>query len=323
MLPEIHKISFVIPCYGSEHTLESVVEEIRTTMGQRPALSFEILLVSDHSPDGVYAVIRRMASADSRIHGYCLARNFGQHAALLAGLSHTTGDVAVCLDDDGQTPANESLKLVDALSETVDVAYASYKWAHKQHSRFRNFGSVVNGWMLRALLGKPAELEITSFFAVKRYVVEEICRYQNSYPYVMGLVLRTTHNIVNVPVMHRSRASGQSGYTFKKLLALWLNGFTAFSVLPLRMATWLGVGCAGAGFLYIIYLIIRKLVDASVPLGYSSLMAMLLFIGGILMLMLGMLGEYIGRMYICLNKNPQYVISDETDKHLSTQRRDG
>jgi undecaprenyl-phosphate 4-deoxy-4-formamido-L-arabinose transferase len=244
------------------------------------------------------------------IIGIDFAKNFGQHAALMAGLRKSDGDIVVCLDDDGQTPADEVGKLLEEIENGRDVVYASYGH-HKQHNAFRNFGTWMNDIMTRVMLGKPRNLHITSYFAVKRFVVESMIEYENSYPYVIGLVLRATKNISNVPVNHRSREVGTSGYTLKKLFGLWFNGFTAFSILPLRIATVTGVIFAIAGFIYGIYTVIKKFVNPAVPMGFSSLMAAVVFIGGIVMIMLGFIGEYIGRIYISINNSPQYVIRQE------------
>jgi len=306
-------ISCVIPCYRSENTINSVVDEIRSTFLNRPEYQYEIILVDDCSPDGVYGVIEALAEEDQNIHGISLAKNFGQHNALMAGLRKSTGDIIVCLDDDGQTPADEIFNLVNILDESTDVVYASYLHSQKKHSFFRNLGSRANEWMLRLLFSKPHSLEITSFFAAKRYVINEVCQYENPFPYAIGLVLRSTNKIKNIDVVHRARNSGQSGYTFRKLVGLWLNGFTAFSVVPLRIATAMGFVFSILGFAYAIYIIIRKLLVPAVPVGYSSMMAALMVIGGMLMLMLGMLGEYVGRIYMSINRNPQYVIRKKTD----------
>ena len=168
----------------------------------------------------------------------------------------------------------------------------------------------MNELMTRVMLGKPKELYISSYFAVKRFVVEDMLRYEHSYAYVIGLVLRATKNIANVEVKHRSRAEGTSGYTLKKLLGLWFNGFTAFSIKPLRIATVIGVFCASGGFLYGIYTIVKRLLLPDVQAGFSALMSMLVFMGGMIMLMLGLIGEYIGRIYISMNNSPQYVIRE-------------
>ena len=301
-------VSFVIPCYRSAQTIGAVVEEIDTTMKSLSAYQYEIVLVNDSSPDNTYDVIRKLCAQREDICGIDLARNFGQHAALMAGFGHAHGDVVVCLDDDGQTPADEVGKLLDKIEEGYDVVYAKY--IQKQHSGFRNFGSKLNELMTRVMLGKPRELYLSSYFAAKKFVVEEMLQYTNPYPYVIGLVLRTTKNIANVEVTHREREVGTSGYTFGKLLGLWFNGFTAFSIKPLRIATAIGCLTACGGFLYGIYTIIKKFVNPNVPIGFSAMMAALVFLGGMVMLMLGLIGEYIGRIYISLNNSPQYVIRE-------------
>ncbi len=304
------KVSFVIPCYRSAGTIGKVVAEIQDTMISLPEYVYDIFLVNDCSPDDTYEVIRALCARYDNIRGISLAKNFGQHAALMAGLRKSDGDIVVCLDDDGQTPANEVGKLLEGIERGSDVVYASYD--NKRHSAFRNFGTWMNDIMTRAMLGKPRELHLTSYFAARRFVVDSMLQYENSYPYIIGLVLRATRNITNVPVNHRSREVGTSGYTMKKLLGLWFNGFTAFSIFPLRVATVTGVIFASAGFIYGIYTIVKKFVNPQVPLGFSSLMAAVVFIGGMLMIMLGLIGEYIGRIYISINNSPQYVIREET-----------
>ena len=264
-MDRIKKVSFVIPCYRSEHTLPHVVTEIREKMQELTQYTYDIFLVNDASPDNTMETIQDLCEKYDNIKGIGFARNFGQHAALMAGLRHSD----------------------------------------------RNLGSKVNELMTRMMLNKPANLYISSYFAVKRFVVEDMIRYENSYPYVIGLVLRATKNITNVPVCHREREEGNSGYTLKKLLGLWFNGFTAFSVKPLRIATSLGVGFAGLGFLYGIYTIIKRLVNPNVPMGFSALMAALVFFGGMIMIMLGLIGEYVGRIYISMNNSPQYVIREK------------
>lgn len=302
-------VSFVIPCYRSEKTVSHVVREIKEKMEQLQQYRYDIFLVNDCSPDNTLEVIRGLCREDENIRGIDFARNFGQHAALMAGLREADGDYVVCLDDDGQTPADEADKLLECLEQGHDAVYARYD--HKQHSAFRNLGSRVNELMTRVMLGKPADLFLSSYFAVKRFVVDDMVRYRNSYPYVIGLVLRATKNIVNVDVHHREREEGTSGYNLKKLIGLWFNGFTAFSVKPLRVATGLGGISAAAGFLYGLYTIIKRFLNPHVPVGFSSLMAAIVFFGGMIMLMLGLIGEYIGRIYISLNNSPQYVVREK------------
>ena len=298
-------ISFVIPCYKSALTIRQVVDEIKGTMENE---EFEIVLINDESPDNTFDVIRELCVENVNVIGINLNENFGQHAALMAGFHHVNGDIVVCLDDDGQTPANEAGKLITAILQGHDAVYARYE--KKRHSRFRNFGSYINELMARILLEKPKDLYISSYFAVKRFIVDEMIKYENPYPYVIGLLLRSTKDIVNVDVCHREREVGKSGYTFGKLIMLWLNGFTAFSVKPLRIATATGFVVAIAGFVYGIVTIIRKLLGLNYILGFSGLMSVLLFLGGLNLIMLGLIGEYIGRIYISLNKSPQFIIRE-------------
>lgn len=302
-------ISFVIPCYRSEQTIIKVVEEIQDAMNTRlQQYQYEVILVNDCSPDQTFEIIRTLCAQHNHVKGINLSRNFGQHAALMAGLRYSKGDIVICLDDDGQTPADEAWKLVEKIEEGSDVVYAKYE--HKQHSLARNLGSRLNDLMARTMLGKPKELYLSSYFAAKKFVVDEMIRYENSYPYVIGLVLRATKKIENVSVRHREREVGNSGYTLGKLFGLWCNGFTAFSIKPLRIATVIGAISASAGFIYAVYTIIKRLMNPLVPAGFSALMSATLFIGGMLMLMLGLIGEYIGRIYISINNAPQYVIRE-------------
>ena len=301
-------VSFVIPCYRSAETIEGVVEEIVTTVEGLQGYTYEIVLVNDYSPDNTFEVIKKLCKQNENIVGINLARNSGQHAAVMAGLRHSKGEIAICLDDDGQTPADEAGKLLAKIEEGYDVVFAKYE--HKQHAFYRNIGTKLNELMTRYMLGKPKELYTSSYCAMRRFVIDEIARYENAYPYLVGLLLRSTQNIANVSVNHRRREVGNSGYTFAKLLGLWFNGFTAFSVKPLRIATVIGGACAVLGFAYGIYTIVKKFINPLVPLGFSSLMAAVMFIGGMLMLMLGLIGEYIGRMYISMNNAPQYVIRE-------------
>lgn len=315
-------ISYVIPCYRSEKTLGNVISEIEESMNKISGYDYEIICINDGSPDNTWQTIKELSTVHKKLIGINFAKNFGQHAALMAGLRRSKGDIVICLDDDGQTPANEAYKLIDAIEAGADAVYARYE--HKKHSIFRNFGSAMNEWMAHVMIGKPKELYVSSYFAARRFVVDEMCRYKGSYPYVIGLVLRTTRNIVNVDVNHRAREVGSSGYTFSKLIKLWMNGFTAFSILPLRVATMAGSIFACLGFIYGIFTIIKKIVLGDqldvLPLGFSALMSVMVFMGGMLMLMVGLAGEYIGRSYISLNDDPQYVVRDVIGEETKVEK---
>lgn len=303
------KLSFIIPCYGSEKTVGLVIEEINKVVSQNPRYDYEVVAVNDHSPDNVWQVLKNIAQNNPKVKLINLAKNMNRPGALMAGMSKTTGDYIILMDDDGQCPMESLWKLIEPLENGHDVSIAKYP-TYKQ-SKFKSFGTIVNRKMTEIVMEKPKDLSFTNFSALKRYIVEEITKYKNPYPYLTGLLLRTTSDIVNVEMEERERITGSTNFTFKKMLNLWINGFTAFSIKPLRISTIVGIITAALGFIYGIYIIIHKLVvHTTVLQGYSSLMAVMLFIGGIIMMMLGMIGEYIGRIYISINNSPQYVIKE-------------
>lgn len=312
------KISFVIPCYNSERTIEKVIDEIKTTMKENKEESYEIVLINDCSKDNVWEKIKGLSKENSNIKGINFSKNFGQHSALMAGYRNVEGEIVVSLDDDGQIPINEVYSLINKINEGYDVVYASY--AHKKHNFARNIGTKINNYMCEKLLKKPKDITITSFFASKKFIIDEIIKYKNPYTYVPGLILRTTSNISQVPVCHREREIGTSGYNFIKLFKLWLNGFTAFSVVPLRISTLIGIVISMLGFIYMVYVIINKLLNPNVPLGWSSTISILLIIGGMILFVLGMIGEYIGRIYISINNSPQYVVKETINMNKKEEK---
>lgn len=304
------KLSFVIPCYRSENTVMIVVDEIENTVSQRPEYDYEIILVNDCSPDNVWNVISERAKTDDKVIGINLSKNFGQHSALMAGYNNVSGDIVVSLDDDGQTPACDVFKLIDELDKGYDIVYAQYP--ETRQSWFRRLGSNFTKKITDYLFDiKGDNRKGSSYFVAKRYLVDEMVKYKNAYPYLAGLVLRSTRNISVVNIEHRSRIEGQSGYSINKLLALWLNGFTAFSIKPLKLGTYCGFSLAALGFVYAMVTVIRKLfITPMMEAGWSSIISIMLVIGGVVLIMLGLMGEYIGRIYICINNSPQYVVKE-------------
>lgn len=318
---KIDKVSIVIPCYYSEKMLNKVVGKILDTIEHENSYQYEIILVNDGSKDGTWNIINELSEKDKRIKGINFSQNFGQHSALMAGYSYVSGDVVVGLDDDGEHNASEMYQLIDKLAEGYDYVCADYS---KHNSHFRSFGTKINNFMATVFTGKPKDVDFSSFYVMRRFVIDELIKYHGPYPYIGGLIMRITKNIASVPLQRLSRISGSSGYNLRKMISLWINGFTAFSVTPLRFSSLIGCICAVCGFIFGIVTIIRKLCVPNISAGWSSTVSILLFIGGLIMLMLGMIGEYIGRIYISINNSPQYVIKetiniDEDDENEKSQ----
>lgn len=305
------RISFVIPCYRSEKTIREVIDEIIRVVSEKKEYDYEVVCVNDCSPDQVGKVIKQLAERDSKIKYIEFAKNKGKHAAILAGHAFVTGEFVVDMDDDCQSPVYELWRLLMPVeNDECDVATANYY--KKKESLFKRFGSWVNMQTSSIMLDKPRGMIIDNFSVMKRLISDEIIKYKNPYPYFEGLVFSITKRVNVVMMEQRERGDdNRTGYTFAKSLALWSNGLTAFSVKPLRIASMAGLIFAIAGFVWGVSIIVRKLVFHSIlVMGYSSLAAIMLFSSGLMMLMLGMLGEYIGRIYISINSLPQYTIKD-------------
>jgi undecaprenyl-phosphate 4-deoxy-4-formamido-L-arabinose transferase len=246
-----------------------------------------------------------------------LSKNFGQHNATVAGLNYAKGEYVITMDDDLQHPVAEIFKLMSEIEKGYDVVYGEYP---KHENLFRNAGSMVNDLMMDVMIGKPGELRFSSFRIIRSFVIKEMIKYDAPYPYLDGLIVRITLNIGTIRVEHRERNVGSSNYTVKKLISLWLNGFLNFSILPLRLFAYIGIIFAIAGFLSAIVVMIRALFFFVPVQGWASLMVSTLIFSGVQLLSIGMVGEYIGRIYLTQNKTPQYVIKELVYQGLSNEK---
>ena len=302
-------ISYVIPCYNSEMFIETTVNDlIQHITNDLPNYEYEIILVNDCSKDHTFMKIKEIANNNNKIIAVDLAKNFGQHNAIMAGLKYANGEIILAMDDDGQTLPSEIKKIIGGLDVETDVVYAKYE--HKKHSLFRNLGSRLNDFMAVKFINKPKFLYVSSFFAMKKYIKDEIITYKNPYPYIIGLVLRTTNKIKNVTVLHNERKVGKSNYTLKKLVSLLMNGFTNFSVTPLRVALFFSILFVIVACVLTLLVTINKFVRPNVPVGWTSSIILNLIIGAVITFVLGLIGEYVGRIYMAINNNPQYVIRE-------------
>jgi glycosyltransferase involved in cell wall biosynthesis len=315
------KISIVIPVYNAEKTIAKLVEDLIAELGTLCVP--EIVLVNDHSKDTSEEVcIALFKKHPTVIRFFSLAKNVGEHNAVMAGLNNLSGDYAVIMDDDFQNPIQEVKRLIEYAAQTdYDVIYTYYE--KKEHSLFRNLGSLFNDRVANLMLGKPRDLYLSSFKVIKRTLADEVIKYDLPFPYIDGLILRSTENIGRFKVKHDARKIGKSGYTLSKLVSLWLNMFINFSILPLRIATFLGFAFAGLGFILGIEAIIERMSNPNLPQGYTFLFVFIAVISGVQLITVGILGEYIGRFFLAHSKQPQFIIKqafvDNTEEPGASQ----
>lgn len=299
------KISIIIPVYNSETTIQRLVDELLVGFDD---YDLEIVLVNDNSHDNSERKCVELYQNNKEVvRFYSLAKNVGEHNAVMAGLNKCTGDFAIIMDDDFQNPISEAIKLIEfSAKNDYDVVYTYYD--KKQHSFFRNLGSKFNDKMANIMLGKPNDLYLSSFKSLNRFVINQIIAYNLPFPYIDGLILQTTDNIGKLKVEHSARQAGKSQYTPKKLILLWLNMFTNFSVIPLRIATFLGFIFSVIAFFMGVAGVVMKFLEPSIPMGYASLIVSISLFSGILLIAIGMVGEYVGRIFLSINKRPQFSI---------------
>ena len=305
------RLSIVIPVYRGEKSIDPLVNLLIDTLQSQYAL--EIVLVNDCSPDDSESVCLGLYKKHPAIvKFYSLAKNMGEHNAVMAGLTKSSGDWVVIMDDDFQNPVSEVVKVVSFASEhSYDVVYTEYK--EKRHSLLRNIGSRLNDKIANVMLKKPKHLYLSSFKAINRFLVNEIIKYTLPHIYLDGLILRTTSNIGKCAVEHHERPHGSSGYTLKKLFSLWLNMFTHFSILPLRIATWLGFAFAAIGMTLGVEMIFEKILNPQLPVGYAFLVFLITVFASAQLVAVGMVGEYLGRIFVYENKAPQFTIRKSYD----------
>jgi glycosyltransferase involved in cell wall biosynthesis len=300
------ELSLVIPVYNGSRTIGPLVEQITKIFG---SISFEAVLVNDGSSDDSESVCAALAEKfPKHVTFVHLSRNFGEHSAVLAGFTHSRGRYIAVLDDDGQNPPEEVVRMLDELKrKNYDVVYGHY--IEKKHSWFRNLGSSFNDRIATLMLHKPKDLYLSSFKVMNRFLAHEIIKYRGPYPYADGLIYRVTRNIGQIPVEHRSSLGGQSRYTFRRLVRLWLNMFLNFSIKPLRISVYVGLLASCLSIVALVAILIDKLwITKNVTVGIPTVLGCVVFFAGIQLMILGLVGEYLGRLYLDQTGTPQYVV---------------
>jgi undecaprenyl-phosphate 4-deoxy-4-formamido-L-arabinose transferase len=303
------RVSFVVPLYNTGNALPSLIEAFRslTIPG-----GFELILINDGSPDGTgNRVPPLLASLPFPVTFVDLARNFGEHAAVMEGFRHCRGTSIINLDDDLQNPLREAVRLLEHLeSSGAEVVYARY--ARKEHHPLRNLGSRFNDWAATLVLGKPPGLYLCSFRAHRHDLIQRVLRYEGPYPYIDGLILGSTDRIETLEVAHAARTDGQSGYTLRRLVRLWMNMFFNFSIMPLRVASILGLLLCACGAIGVLIVIAEWFSTSRTVPGWASLITAISLFSGCQLLMLGVIGEYLGRTYLTVSSKPQSLVRSIT-----------
>ncbi|MBB3236371.1 glycosyltransferase family 2 protein [Phyllobacterium endophyticum] len=304
-------LSIVIPVYRSMAVLPELIAQLRQVLDNSSYHNrFEVVLANDCSPDQSWKVIKELSQQHSFVRGISLRKNVGQHNATMAGLSIARGKIIIIMDDDLQHPPAAILRLAQQIEDGFDVCYTRYR--ERKHVAWKRWGSRFNNWVATLMLKKPANLYLSSFKAMKREIATTILRYDGPYTYIDGLIVGATNSVTAIDIDHQERFSGEGNYNLRKSLSLWLKMATGSSIYPLRLATIAGFCLAAASFVFFLYVIIEWLLNPNVQPGWTSVIATVLFIGGVQTFCMGVIGEYIGRIYLRLNNTPQFVIGQTT-----------
>lgn len=303
-------VSIVIPCYNSEHTIGKVVELAIEEFNKLEKYDCEFVLVNDYSRDGTWNSIAALAEKHPNVKGINLAKNFGQHNAIMAALNYTEGDLIIGMDDDMQNHPSQIPQFLGKIEEGYDIVFGVFK--ERKFSAFKNFTGAVSRFLLWHLLDRPKDIQMSSFWCCRRYVRDEVVKYDGYNTFLQVLFFRTTHNIANIEIEHFEREVGSSNYNFRRGLNLFLSCLN-FTVIPLRAATFFGTLFSAAGFIGAVVVLVRKLLDPTIAIGWSSLMCAMLVFFGIAFLMLGIIGEYLGKLMLNINKTPQFVIREKAN----------
>ncbi len=304
------KLSICIPVYYGQDSIEELIKSIDKEFKSKNFTDFEVILVNDGSKDNSAKICENLCTQFKFIKFINLRKNFGENNAVMCALNYCSGEYAVIVDDDSQNPPSEIFKLLDEIEKGFDVVFANYHV--KKHSLFRNLGSKFNDFFATWLMDKPKNLYLCTFAIIRRDIIDEIIKYKGPFPYIAGLILRSTDNFSSVYVEHKSRECGHSTYTLGKLIHVWLSMFVNFSIKPMRFLMTFGCIIMFSSFILTVYYILDKIFFNPTKsfYGLTTLLVFILFFGGAQCLFLGFIGEYIGKNYLDTNKTPQWVVKE-------------
>ena len=301
----VYTLSIVVPVYNGAKTVRELVDALSDLSVEG---GHEIVLVVDGSPDDSIDVCRDLLkTARVPLTVVDHARNFGEHNSVMTGFRHARGAWVITMDDDLQNPPSEVLRLLDHARKTgADAVYTYYE--QKEHAAWRNLGSRFTNRVADWLLDKPRGLYLSSFRCLSAFVVGQVIRYDGPFPYIDGLIMQATQRLERLPVQHLPRAEGRSNYTLRRLVRLWLNMFLNFSVMPLRVSSLTGLAFSVLGAVGVVLVVGEALIMGNTPSGWGSVMAAVLLLSGVQLLILGVVGEYLGRLFLTANRKPQAIV---------------
>jgi polyisoprenyl-phosphate glycosyltransferase len=313
---KIPEISVVIPVYNSRDCVQELVSRLDDSL---KGISHQIILVNDHSPDNSWAKIVAAAEKNKRVVGVNLRKNAGQDNAIMAGLSFAKGSYAVIMDDDLQHSPADILKLYDKVKQGYDVCYAHF--IEKKHALWKNIGSWLNGKIAEIVISKPPHIYLSPFKIVRNDIVQEILTYRGIFPYIDGMIFQVTNNVSEVTVEHNERFIGKGNYNLIRSIIVFMKLVTGFSVQPLRITAYIGFIVAVLGFLFGLFHLGNYLLGEKYIEGWTSIIVLLMFMSGLVLMSLGLIGEYVGRMYMSMNFKPQYVIREVMNADSSADKK--
>lgn len=299
------EISVVIPVYKSEKCIPELTKQISDALKD---FNWELILVNDCSPDNSWTEIKKVAAENNNITGINLRKNGGQDLAILAGLNHAKGKWIVIMDDDLQHSPYDIPKLYAQAQKGFDVVYADFK--QKKQKLWKNLGSWLNGKVSEITLGKPKGIYLSPFKIISGSVVKEMCKLNNLFPYIDGLIFQVTKNITQINIEHHKREYGKSNFTLVKSMQVFFRMMFGFSTFPLNFATYIGFFSSTMGFVLAIYFLVKFLLGLEPLTGWTSLIMVILILGGLILLALGIIGKYIGQMYLTINNSPKYIVKE-------------
>lgn len=299
------EISVVIPVYKSEKCIPELTKQISDALKD---FNWELILVNDCSPDNSWTEIKKVAAENNNITGINLRKNGGQDLAILAGLNHAKGKWIIIMDDDLQHSPYDIPKLYTQAQKGFDVVYADFK--QKKQKLWKNLGSWLNGKVSEITLGKPKGIYLSPFKIISGSVVKEMCKLNNLFPYIDGLIFQVTKNITQINIEHHKREYGKSNFTLVKSMQVFFRMMFGFSTFPLNFATYIGFFSSTMGFVLAIYFLVKFLLGLEPLTGWTSLIMVILILGGLILLALGIIGKYIGQMYLTINNSPKYIVKE-------------